>query len=314
MDFKQNHLKPILASIGTGFFGLHLLKRAKKLGWRTQGTTTSCSRIPILEEVCDKTFLYSSEAPEYFSNLVSFLHGVSYVVVSVAPHTQDRSSDSYKKTYTRVLEDIQRALSLVQIPPKMLLFISSTSVYGDLNGKDAYEDMILEPHALSPRQLVLRDAENLALSLDPIEHKVVFRFGELTGATELHSSRNLVTRAHSLSGKAVPHSGQSITNLTHIDDGVIASLFSYEHHLDGIFNVVGDIHISRKELYEYLLSKENLPLPIWNDSGPENICHFSGVKRVLSRKIREKGFSFSQALYPFQSGENCPIFYRKDSD
>lgn len=282
---------PIASVIGVGFFGTKLAQELKKLHWTVRGSSTSPDiaqkKVPYL----DTAIYYSSLDPHSQKNLISLLDGVDLLIIAAAP----KNETLYKETYLGIIEDIQKISSQITNPPKQLIYISSTAVYGDQNGISVAEDETNRSR-LDPQSAILFDGEEKIQKLDFIPNRTILRFGELTGDTS-ESPRNLVYRIHKLSGKTAPTDGKAITNLTHVEDGVRAVIFAYDNNLNGIYNIVSDLHLPRKMLYEYILKRDNLPQPLWAPS-EETAERHTQSKTALNEKIKKSGFVFQYPIYP----------------
>jgi NAD dependent epimerase/dehydratase family enzyme len=84
--------------------------------------------------------------------------------------------------------------------------------------------------------------------------------------------------------------GQSYTNFVHRDDAVSAIVWSLENDLEGIYNVVNDTHVRRKDLYSALRNLHHLPEAIWDE---KKVDTHSGNKKVSNAKLKNTGFLFA---------------------
>jgi nucleoside-diphosphate-sugar epimerase len=96
------------------------------------------------------------------------------------------------------------------------------------------------------------------------------------------------------SGQPFPGTGESYTNLIHLDDIVAALNFALEHRLEGIYHLCNDFHVPRKTFYSTICREMNLP-PIQWDPSREN--RHSGNKRASNKKLKDEGFVFSHPTW-----------------
>ena len=89
-----------------------------------------------------------------------------------------------------------------------------------------------------------------------------------------------------------PGDGSAIANWVHLDDIVGAITVACEQQLQGIYNVVDDEKITRKQLLDRLFVKHNLPNVIW-DASVQSTGSYNA--RVSNQKIKEVGY---QLIHP----------------
>ena len=66
--------------------------------------------------------------------------------------------------------------------------------------------------------------------------------------------------------------------------------FAFEQRLEGVFNLVDDMQLSRRQLSTEICDREGLPPVLWGHSdGPGSR---SINARVSNRKIKDAGFAF----------------------
>jgi nucleoside-diphosphate-sugar epimerase len=98
--------------------------------------------------------------------------------------------------------------------------------------------------------------------------------------------RELAERAKRLSGKEMAGSGEEPTNHIHLEDIIGGILYSLEHRLIGIYNLVNNLHPTRKKLYSDLCKMQQLPCPIWKGEK----VPYKGYT-VSNKKIVEAGYN-----------------------
>ena len=137
-----------------------------------------------------------------------------------------------------------------------VIFISSTSVYGNLSGT-VDESTTPVPDTENAKILV---AEENWISSFPLF--TIIRFGGLIGANR-HPGKIL-------SGRQNVQGGNLPVNLIHLNDCVNFVELIIDKKLTGeTFNLVNPAHPSRKDYYQGYCLKHNLPLPEFLDSSEE---------------------------------------------
>jgi nucleoside-diphosphate-sugar epimerase len=172
--------------------------------------------------------------------------------------------DSYQDTY---LENSKKLAGLKQ---GYIIYTSSTSVYGDHQGKTVDETSPLKP--INARTEILVETEQVLLN-SPLD-VAILRLGEIVGP-----GRELERKL----GKTLPAKGDSIANLSPLQLIESTVLFFLKHRICGIYNVVSDQHMTRKDLYEALAKKMNRLPPIWDEGAPS---HHGGNRLVSGEKLK----------------------------
>lgn len=190
------------------------------------------------------------------------LQGQRAVLLSVAPDSPDKYAETYLGCARAVLEH-----SVPQI-----IYTSSSSVYGDHGGAIVDEESPLKP--TSEREKILVETEKL---LQTASCKVcIFRLGEIIGP-----GRQILDRLRS----PMPGTGESLCNLSPIEEIVTALNYALEEGWEGIFNICNDLHIPRRELYEQLHQKAGLPPLIWDRT---KTAPHVGNKVMSNNKFKRK--------------------------
>jgi nucleoside-diphosphate-sugar epimerase len=198
------------------------------------------------------------------------------LIVTVAP----KRGENYQTTYLETAQTICKANPKL----KAVVYTSSTSVYGDHGGAWINEES--ETRADTEEARVLLETEKVYVNNLPQETRVcILRLGGIYGP-----GREIAERLKKLSGQKMPGNGESYTNLIHLEDAVRAIIWCLEKNLRGIYNVVNDTHVRRKDLYAELSRLYQFPDVVWD---PRSADIHSGNKRVSSEKLKETGFLFN---------------------
>jgi nucleoside-diphosphate-sugar epimerase len=260
--------------IGCGYLGSVLAKLWKERGYHVTATTRSPTRLDSLSRVCQKGVILRGTDVE---SLAELMPTQDLVLVTIGA---DDASD-YENAYLKTARAIRAVAT--ELPPKHLIYTSSTAVYGDLHG--LWVDETTPPNPKSEQAKILLETEEVYLSLVSNGWKVtLFRLGEIYGP-----DRELKKRMEKLQGQTLPGSGDLYSNMIHRDDAASAIDYAFRHHLTGIYNLADDEHPTRKALYQELAQIYKIAPPNWD---PELPTFHSGNKRVSNHKIKGEGFAF----------------------
>ena len=201
--------------------------------------------------------------------------------------------------YERVYRDGIRHLRSA-FPEALILFTSSSSVYGQTDGSIVSEDSPAEPDRETGR--ILLESENLTTAANGI----VCRLSGIYGP-----ERSVLLKKF-LHGEAViEEDGRRYINQIHRDDAADAILHLIDLGLDydagisvagEIFNVTDTRPLRQREVYEAMADHFHLPLP---PTGPRDENRKRGWthKQVSNEKLRALGWApqFPSFLEAFPS-------------
>lgn len=263
--------------LGCGYMGLQLAEHLQKSRHHITGTTTSYSRLPILEQKCQKALLLWGDDLE---KLTLAVENSDVIIVTISA----ASLQEYEKTFLRTAQNLRKIAK--NCPEKKLLYTSSTFVYGDHKGKWVDETSPLLNTSDVGKTLVT--TENTLLSLEEYHWDVtILRLSEIYGP-----GRELSTKLEKYQNKILPGSGNIYTNMVHSKDIVYAIDYILHHDLKGIYNLSDDEHPHKQDLYDLVAKKYNLEKVEWD---PKIATIKMGNKRVSNHKIKEVGYQF---FYP----------------
>jgi len=205
---------------------------------------------------------------------------IDVMLVTLTP--SDRTDDAYRRTYVETAQNI--ILACHPQPPKLLMFISSTSVYQQTGGEWVDESSVTQPDNFNGRRLL--EAEELLLNSHI--NTLCLRFSGIYGPDRYALLNRIQQNRHPL------NSGYS--NRIHVDDcaGVIVHLFEQhrcDHPLDSLY-VASDEHPSSgSEIYPWLSAQMNVPTPLIQSSLTQR------GKRCSSKKLQQTGYRFHHPSY-----------------
>ncbi len=266
-------VNPEVLIIGCGFLGeaaadLFSAQGKSVLGLvRREESRRKLSGRPFETVLCDVTSDASVAA------LRSRLEGVPLAIYAVS--SGGGSADDYAAIYRDGLRRI-----IATWKPERLLFVSSTSVYGQNDGSWITEDSPTLPERATAR--VLLEAEESALASGGVIARLTGIYGP---------DRSLFLRKF-LSGEAViEEGGTRWLNQIHRDDGASALLYLADPSVaSGIYNVTDNTPITQRELYGWIADFLHRPLP---PEGMAQVSRKRGVtsKRISNAKLRALGWT-----------------------
>ncbi|MGI9552906.1 MAG: SDR family oxidoreductase [Aurantibacter sp.] len=263
-----------IAIIGCGWLGLPLAESLQKDGYQIYGSTTSERKLNVLREVEITPFLISLSESAIHGDIDSFLKEVDVVVINVPPKLRGGSSENYVKKMAL----LHKAIKTSEV--QKIVFVSSTSVYGDIEG-EVTEETHPSPVTKSGRQLLT--SENIFRKDDALQTTIV-RFGGLIGA-----DRHPINM---LSGKRGLSNGNHPINLIHLNDCVqILRSIIKKNWWNEIFNGVFPHHPKKRDYYIFEAKKRGSQVP---DFKEDNVRKGKIVRS--NRLISVKNYTFTTTL------------------
>jgi nucleoside-diphosphate-sugar epimerase len=252
--------------IGAGYLGQEVLRAFRAGGWHAKGATLSGGDGLLDCDVSDPDSVH--ELPD------------ADVVVHCAASGRG-GEDAYRRVYLEGCRNLAR-----RFPEAKLVFTSSSSVYGQLEGELVTEESDAEPDRETGK--ILLEAENVTLGAGGVAVRLAGIYGP---------GRSVLLRKF-LSGEAViEEDGRRFINQIHRDDAAraifhLVNLGSFP--AGQVFNVADSVTMSQLEVYVGLAGFFSRDLP---PSGPRDLDRKRGWthKRVCNSKLRETGW---EPMYP----------------
>lgn len=237
-----------VAIIGCGWLGLPLAESLIKNDYEVNGSTTSKGKITDLKKVGVNPFLISLSEDKVTGDIDGFLRDVSIVIVNVPPKLRSVK----KENYVRKMQLLKGAISDSVV--QKVIFVSSSSVYGDIEGEVTEETEPL-PSTESGRQLLL--SEEVFRTNNEFQTTVI-RFGGLIG-----DGRHPINM---LSGREGLLNGHHPINLIHLNDciGIIQAIIE-NNWWNETFNGVYPYHPKKKDYYILEAKKRGLQVPDYKE-------------------------------------------------
>jgi len=252
--------------IGCGYLGRRVAKRWLADGNRVFALTRSTENAellrtlgvePILGDVLDTQTLHSLPAVE------TMLYAVGF----------DRQAAASKRDV--YVSGLRNVLEVVASRVNKIIYVSSTSVYGQSNGESVSETSPTEP--TTEGGCICRDAENILNELAG-DSAMCLRLAGIYGP------QRLLARLDSIrSGQPFRGCGDAWLNLIHVDDAVKTVEQCRENWQPGeTVNVGDDRPITRSEFYTTLAALVNAPKPKFEGGDGLN-------KRIDNSKLHTLG-------------------------
>lgn len=264
-----------ISILGCGWLGLPLAKKLIEKGHPVNGSTTSENKLSILKEAGIHPFLVTAESDSVSENFTDFLAGSEILIIDIPPKLRAVVSDS-NMVFVRKIENLIPFIEKSSI--QKILFVSSTSVYGD-NNDNITEETEPNPETESGKQLLLAEK---VLQNNPNFETTILRFGGLIGE-DRHPVKFLA-------GKENLENPDAPVNLIHQNDciGVIEAIINQEKW-NTVFNAVAPFHPTREEYYTLKAKEQNLVLPKFSSEK-------SNIKKTISGKKIENILNYQFQL------------------
>jgi nucleoside-diphosphate-sugar epimerase len=242
-----------ISILGCGWFGLPLAKSLLSKGYNVKGSTTSATKLKTLKEAEIIPFQIQLNEQEIIGNVSAFLHETDVLIIAIPPGLRKEILSSEEMTFMNNMKTLIPYIEKSGI--QKVLFVSSTSVYGDRFPIVEYtESTQTHPDTESGRQLVL--SEKLLQSNIHFKTTVI-RFGGLLGE-DRHPIKFLA-------GRTQIENPDGPVNLIQKEDciGIIIKAldFACKDKWGETFNAVAPQHPTRKTYYQKKAQQFNLPLP-----------------------------------------------------
>jgi len=259
---------------GMGWLGLPLAHQLQTLGYTVKGSVSTPEKGAQLRANGWDVFPMTLTEKGVDGNAEGFLKNVTDLVIMIPPGLRRNTGSDYVLKMTHFLE------AIVKSEVQNVIFISSTSVYGDDQGTVTEKDTP-KPENEAGRQL--KQVEQLFFAAG--FNATVVRFGGLYGGSR-QPVRYLAGREN-LSGSNAP------VNLIHRDDCInILSQIILKNSFGHIFNAVHPDHPT-KEVY-YTQKARELGLTPPHFAAPLEGASYKQVDSDNLSKIL--GYSFNSSL------------------
>jgi nucleoside-diphosphate-sugar epimerase len=240
-----------ISILGCGWLGLPLAKKLIENGFSIKGSTTSEEKLVLLEENKIQPYLIALHEDKIIGDTTDFLNKSEVLIVDIPPKLRGSQSENFVSKIENLIIAIEKSTI------KKVLFVSSTSVYGDAFPIiEVNEESTLNPDSESGKQLV--EVEQLLQSNKNFE-STILRFGGLIGE-DRHPIKFLAGRENVANPEAP-------INFIHQEDciGIIEEILNQAQNdnwnWNETFNAVAPEHPKRADYYHKKALEMNLKVP-----------------------------------------------------
>lgn len=206
--------------------------------------------------------------------------------VLVATLTPDEFTEqAYRSAYLEAANSLQRALATIDRQPRWVIWVSSTSVYGDTRGAWVDEDSPTEPQTFSGRTLLA--AEEVIQQL--LGNHTLVRFSGIYGP----GRTRMISQV--LAGKGRPAEPEQWSNRIHSDDcaGVLTHLIGLlsEGEVPEPLYLASDSEpVTQHDLRRWLAIQLGVELQ-------EEAANRGPIRRCSNRRLLRSGYQFKYPSY-----------------
>ena len=205
------------------------------------------------------------------------------VIVTLTP--QDFTEQAYRDSYVAGAEALAAAIERTQSQPKLVLWVSSTSVYG--NNQGAWVDEMTPTNPASFSGQLLLQAEQ-TISRLPCAHSIV-RFSGIYGPGRTRMLDQIKA------GKGRPAQPEQWSNRIHSDDcaGVLAhlvELFDRGESLEQIYLGTDSGPVTQHDMRRWMASQMQVQLT------DETVVQ-NAIRRCSNQRLLESGYEFMYPTY-----------------
>lgn len=260
--------------LGCGWLGFPLAQKYTEDRYNVLGTTTSPKKMEVLKSEGITPFLITVSEDGIDGDIEGFLKDIDILVINIPPGLRRAPRENYVKKMSHLHKAIKKASG------RSVIFISSSSVYGDNQGR-VDEDTLPRPTSESGKQLL---ASEKIFREDPDLNAAIIRFGGLIGP-----DRHPINQ---LSGKKGLSNGRDSINLIHLNDciGLITTIIT-NNHKNILINGVYPLHPTKKEYYTSEANKKGRIPPEY-----ETTTELKGDKIVENTSKSVKIYQYNTSI------------------
>lgn len=221
-----------IAIAGLGWLGMPLAQKLMTLGYRVKGSVSTVKKATALQSKGIDAYAVNITEEGVLGTPKGLLKNTETLIIMIPPGLRRNSGANYVLKMSHFLDKVKES-DITQV-----IFVSSTSVYGDDQGAITERDLPTPEHNAGKQ---LFEAEQLFFNAPGLETSIV-RFGGLYGGTR--------QPIKFLAGRKDLSGGLALVNLIHRDDciGILSEIIKQQHY-GHIFNAVHPSHPLKKEYY-----------------------------------------------------------------
>lgn len=259
-----------ISILGCGWLGLPLGEFHVKKNFKVKGSTTKEEKINAIKQAGITPFLFRFD-PHYSGDEIKDFLSTDLLIINIPPSLKSKSEDFH----IRQIQELVKYLN--ESPVKKVIYISSTSIYPDLNREVKEGDVISAEQA---ENKTLFEAEKILKKQNRFE-TTILRCSGLAGY-----DRILVKH---FAGKKNLPMGNAPVNLIHRDD-VIEIIYEVikKNKWNEVYNICTPLHPLRKNFYPKMAKEYGYEVPEYNpaDSSPFKIIMAEKMIKDLDYKFK----------------------------
>lgn len=226
-----------ISILGCGWLGFPFAKLLVAKDWQVKGATTTPAKLFILKEAGIEPFLIDTEPgaaqpdPAFFES--------DFLLINIPPGRKS-APNGYLQKMEILLKSIEKS------PVRVVFFISSTSVYGDVCRELTEADLPDNPTELLQAEQLFQQQKYFQTT--------IIRFGGLFGPDR--NPGRFFKDKNSIPNGLVP------VNLIHLKDclGLLEAVLNQQKFPE-VYNAVAPSHPTKKEFYTKAITKTGLAAP-----------------------------------------------------
>ncbi len=215
----------------------------------------------------------------------------AFNVILVTMTPSERTDSGYERAYVQTCKNLIASLQKYRCKPRLLVFVSSTGVYGQADGEWVDENSPTEPDNFSGKRLL--EAEGIILNSGFT--CTIVRFSGIYGP----GRNRLIEQV--LQGRALLTS--QITNRIHVDDCAAALFHLVELHRQGaqlnpIYIATDSVPVTMAEVMTWLAQQLGKTLPAtMNEVGAQDGKTENSNKSCCNQRLLATGFRLCYPSY-----------------
>ncbi|MBW8687079.1 SDR family oxidoreductase [Chitinophaga rhizophila] len=271
-----------ISILGCGWLGLPLAAHLVKEGYLVKGSVTADDK---MEELVTRQItpyrVMITDAGIDSNDLAGFLQS-QILIVNFPPSRREDVVLYHQAQMAHLVKEIEKS------PVKQVLFVSSTSVYPDVNG-EVYEHEVATPTKGSGKALL---AVEKMLRTNVRFMTTVIRFAGLIGYDRMPG--------RFLAGKKNVENGDAPINVIHQDDCIALIREIIRQQAWGeVFNACADEHPTRREYYTQAAAVAGLEVPTFAATADP---HFKIINADKIKQRLDYTFRYPDPLSLLHSG------------
>lgn len=273
--------KKRISILGCGWLGLPLAQRLLQddISSTVKGSTTSSNKIEHFKSLGIEGYLFDLN-PEISGpdDAIKSFFDSDMLIISIPPRLAKNEPDFHPQQIQSLINAVKNS------PIKEIIYISSTSIYPDLNRVVVEDDVKTPEESFAPGMV---KAENLLTELRDERSVAILRHGGLLGYNRIPGKY--------VKGQKDMTTGSIPVNYIHPDDSVaIITIMVREGIVNETFNIVTPLHPTRKEIYIKSCTQFGWEVPTFaeNETKPD----FKIISAEKLQKFYLYDFKFSDPL------------------